>query len=203
MIDTGSSANRLSTLPEDQRIQLIDFLGRYFSRFNSKKKRKLQRLKERCQTIPLGEGAKSSSCLSQRAEDAVSLLDTLFSKAKGLGSEFSCDKLSSQFAAVSQNNNNSDTEEKSRTQIGTTIRGQAKARSLPPKKAVVKQTDPTQEVKNILGGLFKQETIKVDDDQVSELFFIHEKMYVENYYYYYSSFSFVNSRYNCLRVALV
>ncbi|RWW00010.1 hypothetical protein GW17_00037049 [Ensete ventricosum] len=43
-----------STLPEDQRIQLIDFLGRYFSRFNSKKKRKLQRPKERCQTIPLG-----------------------------------------------------------------------------------------------------------------------------------------------------
>ncbi|CAL9057472.1 unnamed protein product [Musa banksii] len=112
----------------------------------------------------------------RRVVEAGSSLDNLFIKAKGLGNDFSWDKLSSQVtAAVSQINNN-DTEDmeekKARTQIAT-VRGLAKARNLPSKKAVVKkppqkpkpkQPDPTPEVKNIFGGLFKQETIYIDDD---------------------------------------
>lgn len=112
----------------------------------------------------------------RRVVEAGSSLDNLFIKAKGLGNDFSWDKLSTQVtAAVSQINNN-DTEDmeekKARTQIAT-VRGQAKARNLPSKKAVVKkppqkpkpkQPDPTPEVKNIFGGLFKQETIYIDDD---------------------------------------
>ncbi|KAF3788191.1 hypothetical protein EJ110_NYTH21330 [Nymphaea thermarum] len=61
-----------------------------------------------------------------------------------------------------------------------TIRGQAKAQTLPPKKTIVKppkqakQPQPPQpklksngqksEVRNVFGGLFKQETIYIDDD---------------------------------------
>ncbi|RWW11860.1 hypothetical protein GW17_00024502 [Ensete ventricosum] len=110
----------------------------------------------------------------QRVAEAGSSLDNLFIKAKGLSNDLSWDKLSSQLtAAVSQINNNNDDDEameekKARTQIAT-VRGQAKARNLPSKKAVVKKPPqkpkPKQpEVKNIFGGLFKQETIYIDDD---------------------------------------
>ncbi|RRT70201.1 hypothetical protein B296_00036663 [Ensete ventricosum] len=108
----------------------------------------------------------------QRVAEAGSSLDNLFIKAKGLSNDLSWDKLSSQLtAAVSQINNNDDEameEKKARTQIAT-VRGQAKARNLPSKKAVVKKPPqkpkPKQpKVKNIFGGLFKQETIYIDDD---------------------------------------
>lgn len=64
-----------------------------------------------------------------------------------------------------------------------TVRGQAKARSLPSLKAVVKnrrppppsrpkvvpkpkakETEPKKETRKVFGGLFKQETIYIDDD---------------------------------------
>lgn len=64
-----------------------------------------------------------------------------------------------------------------------TVRGQAKARSLPSLKAVVKNprppspsrpkvvpkpkakaTEPKKETRKVFGGLFKQETIYIDDD---------------------------------------
>ncbi|XP_026663725.1 protein PLASTID TRANSCRIPTIONALLY ACTIVE 16, chloroplastic [Phoenix dactylifera] len=107
----------------------------------------------------------------ERAEAAGTSLDELLSRAKGFGADFSWGKLSSQVAtAVSQK-----TEDKPKTQIAT-IRGQAKARNLPPQKAVIKQPaqkpKPKQpdgpekkpEVRNVFGGLFKQETIYMDDD---------------------------------------
>lgn len=113
----------------------------------------------------------------QRAAEAGASLDDLFGKAKGFGSDFSWDKLSSQLAAaVAQTSSATDAEEKkpNAAQVAT-VRGQAKARSLPAKKAVVKQSpqkpqvkpkqpDSEPEVKKIFGGLFKQETIYVDDD---------------------------------------
>ncbi|WOL06942.1 protein plastid transcriptionally active 16, chloroplastic [Canna indica] len=113
----------------------------------------------------------------QGAEDAVASFDSLFIKAKGLSTDFSWDKLSSQLAAATALNSTTtaSVEKKTKTQIAT-IRGQTKARTLPPKKAVVKKQPPPQkskpnqqpaaaaEVKNIFGGLFKQETIYVDDD---------------------------------------
>ncbi|KAI0527691.1 hypothetical protein KFK09_003296 [Dendrobium nobile] len=111
-----------------------------------------------------------------RAEAAGSTLEDLISKAKGLGEEFSWKKLSSQIAtAVSPNSS----DEKPQAQIAT-IRGQAKASILPPRKAVLKQLaskpKPKQkqveqegkaskaDVRSVFGGLFKQETIYIDDD---------------------------------------
>lgn len=107
----------------------------------------------------------------EKAEAAGASLDELLSRAKGFGAEFSWEKLSSQIGtAVSQK-----TDDKPKTQIAT-FRGQAKARNLPPQKAVLKQPaqkpkakqpdgpDQKPEVRNVFGGLFKQETIYVDDD---------------------------------------
>ncbi|XP_010920513.1 protein PLASTID TRANSCRIPTIONALLY ACTIVE 16, chloroplastic isoform X2 [Elaeis guineensis] len=107
----------------------------------------------------------------EKVEAAGASLDELLSRAKGFGAEFSWEKLSSQIAtAVAQN-----TDDKPKTQIAT-VRGQAKARNLPPQKAVIKQPaqkskpkqpdgpDQKAEVRNVFGGLFKQETIYVDDD---------------------------------------
>lgn len=120
--------------------------------------------------------ATASKEARQWEEDAGATLDGLLAKAKGLaGGEFSWDKLSSQLAAaVAQTTNGAAEGEIKTTQIAT-VRGQAKARSLPAKKAVVKRPPPPEktktkkpeaspEVKKIFGGLFKQETIYIDDD---------------------------------------
>ncbi|XP_072985064.1 protein PLASTID TRANSCRIPTIONALLY ACTIVE 16, chloroplastic [Typha latifolia] len=112
----------------------------------------------------------------ERAEAAGSSLENILNRAKGFSGDFSWEKLSSQLAtAVAQNTDYSPI-----TQIAT-IRGQAKAQSLPRQKAVIKpspqkpkpskqttpkpkQTNPKPEVKKAFGGLFKQETIYIDDD---------------------------------------
>ncbi|KAK9057593.1 hypothetical protein SSX86_022429 [Deinandra increscens subsp. villosa] len=90
------------------------------------------------------------------------------------GLALSWEKLSSGFASAVKNR----TIELPKVQIAT-VRGQAKARNLSPKPAVVKKpaaarkaAPPVQppkpkqskaEVRNILGGMFQQETIYVDD----------------------------------------
>lgn len=107
----------------------------------------------------------------EKAEAAGASLDELLSRAKGFGAEFAWEKLSSQIStAVSQKTDN-----KPKTQIAS-MRGQAKARNLPPQKAVMKQPaqkpkpeqpngpDRKPEVRKVFGGLFKQEIIYVDDD---------------------------------------
>ncbi|XP_002520516.2 protein PLASTID TRANSCRIPTIONALLY ACTIVE 16, chloroplastic [Ricinus communis] len=115
----------------------------------------------------------------EKAEAAGTSMENLFSKAKDISSGLTWDKLSSQFATAVQTT--------SGTQIAT-VRGQAKARSLPGQKAVVKrptprfpslkqkeetkakpkpkakETESKAEVKKMFGGLFQQETIYVDDD---------------------------------------
>ncbi|XP_027347934.1 protein PLASTID TRANSCRIPTIONALLY ACTIVE 16, chloroplastic [Abrus precatorius] len=113
----------------------------------------------------------------EKAEAAGASVETLLNKAKDFGAGFSWQKLSSQIATSTQKG---DEDEKPKVQLAT-IRGQVKARSLAPNKAVVKQTTPRsggskpkvekpkqegteKEVRNVFGGLFKQETIYVDDD---------------------------------------
>jgi len=98
-------------------------------------------------------------------------------QAKGFGSGFSWQKFSSQVATAIQK---PDEDENPKVQVAT-VRGQAKARSLIPNKAVTKQTTPRnsaskpkeekrkieekpKEVRKVFGGLFKQETIYIDDD---------------------------------------
>ncbi|KAA8549316.1 hypothetical protein F0562_001000 [Nyssa sinensis] len=111
----------------------------------------------------------------EKAAAAGTSVENLLNKAKGIGSGLSWGKFSSQLANIAVQSS----EEKPKVQIAT-VRGQAKARSLLPKKAVVKQppapkrkaepkpkadeTDSKTEVRKFFGGLFQQETIYVDDE---------------------------------------
>lgn len=115
----------------------------------------------------------------EKAEAAGASVEGLLSKARGFSSGLSWEKFSSQMATAVQKPSD---EEKPKVQIAT-VRGQAKARTLPSKKAVVKQPAPKSffpkpketpktkaketektEVRKVFGGLFQQETIYVDDD---------------------------------------
>ncbi|XP_010256830.1 PREDICTED: protein plastid transcriptionally active 16, chloroplastic [Nelumbo nucifera] len=123
----------------------------------------------------------------KKAEAAGTSTESLINRAKSIGSGFSWEKLNTQMATAVQKL--PDEEERPKVQIAT-IRGEAKARKLPAQKAVVKQPTPKlatlkpreeaertpkpkpkpkaaevkPEVRNVFGGLFKQETIYVDDD---------------------------------------
>lgn len=115
----------------------------------------------------------------EKDEAAGPSIEELFTKAKDFGSGFSWDKLSVQLSTTVQKSQEEEKgKEKPKAQIAT-VRGQAKARSLPSLKAIVKpinslkpkeqpkkkgkQTEPA-EVRKVFGGLFSQETIYVDDD---------------------------------------
>ncbi|CAI8616628.1 unnamed protein product [Vicia faba] len=103
-------------------------------------------------------------------------VEDILSKAKDFGAGFSWQKFSSKVATSIQK---PDENEKPKVQVAT-VRGQAKARSLIPKLAVTKQTSPKnsvskpkeekrkaeapKELRKVFGGLFKQETIYIDDD---------------------------------------
>ncbi|KAJ9172397.1 hypothetical protein P3X46_015639 [Hevea brasiliensis] len=113
----------------------------------------------------------------EKAEAAGTSMENLLSRAKDIGAGFSWEKLSSQIATAVQTTNG----EKAKAQIAS-VRGQAKARSLPYQKAVFKgatakfpalkpreepkaeETESKKEVKKLFGGLFQQETIYVDDE---------------------------------------
>jgi hypothetical protein len=114
-----------------------------------------------------------SSAKQQKIEIGPDVAAVLENGLKEFTGKFSWDKLSSQLATAVAQKSEEEQEEKPKAQIAT-IRGLAKARKLPPQKAVVKQTpqrtktQPKQpekkpEVKNVF-GIFKQETIYIDDD---------------------------------------
>ncbi|XP_059660798.1 protein PLASTID TRANSCRIPTIONALLY ACTIVE 16, chloroplastic [Cornus florida] len=134
--------------------------------------------------------ARAATLAEEAEEKAVAAgasVESLLNKAKDLSSGLSWEKFSSQLSEAVQNNKPSD--EKPKVQVAT-VRGQAKARTLPPKKAVIKQpsfsfkppalkpkaepkpkpkpkatqTESTKEVRKLFGGLFEQETIYVDDE---------------------------------------
>lgn len=114
-----------------------------------------------------------------KAEAAGASIEGIFSKAKDIGSGLSWDKLSAQLASSVQIK----PKETPKVQLAT-VRGQAKARTLPSLKASVKQTGtrfgvslkpPKEEPKpkgkqtngekrKVFGGLFTQETIYIDED---------------------------------------
>ncbi|PNX91989.1 protein TIC 55 chloroplastic-like [Trifolium pratense] len=113
----------------------------------------------------------------EKAEAAGPSVDDILNKAKDFSAGFSWQKFSSQVATSIQK---PDEDEEPKVKVAT-VRGQAKARSLIPNKAVTKQTTPKsserkpkeekvkvaekpKEVRKVFGGLFKQETIYVDDD---------------------------------------
>lgn len=115
------------------------------------------------------EGKTSEEAAGSTVNEAQASLENLLSRAKGISTDFSWEKFSTQLAAA----RNSD-EEEPKTLLATT-RGQAKAKKLAPQRAVVKpvgqkvkqaskQPLPKKEVRPVFGGLFKQETIFVDED---------------------------------------
>jgi hypothetical protein len=127
------------------------------------------------------QGAKAASLAEEaqgKAEAAGASVENFLSKETGVSSGFSWEKLSSQISTAVQT-----TSENTKVQLAT-VRGQAKARSLPVQKAVVKQPSPKPralkpkeepkpkaketeskaEVRKVFGGLFQQETIYIDDD---------------------------------------
>lgn len=108
----------------------------------------------------------------QKAEEAGTSVETLLNKAKDLGSGFSWKEFGSQLSTSVKTSDF----ELPKVQIAT-VRGQAKARNLPSQKAVIKSPNPKRkpetkpkpkgqekEARNIFGGMFKQETVYVDDD---------------------------------------
>ncbi|KAI3897745.1 hypothetical protein MKW92_043872 [Papaver armeniacum] len=137
-----------------------------------------KKLTEEVQKLSEQEARASSLAkdAQQKAEAAGASMESFMNKAKGISSGLSWDKLSSQIATAVQNK-----AEDLNTPVAT-VRGQAKARNLPAQKAVVKQSKPKapvasfrqskpkpeqnevkKEERKIFGGLFKQETIYMDD----------------------------------------
>ncbi|KAG6605438.1 Protein PLASTID TRANSCRIPTIONALLY ACTIVE 16, chloroplastic, partial [Cucurbita argyrosperma subsp. sororia] len=142
--------------------------------FSSEQSQKLKKLSEKEPKAPTKPKAEEAPEKTDSA--AGSLVNNFLSKAKGFGSQQPWDKLAFQLPKQPEESN---------VQIAT-VRGQAKARSLPSKKAAVRQAmtnskpsfaakskenskpkakeEAKAEVRKVFGGLFKQETIYVDDD---------------------------------------
>ncbi|ERN08013.1 hypothetical protein AMTRI_Chr08g203370 [Amborella trichopoda] len=129
-----------------------------------------KRLEQEIQKLEVEE-AKAARLVeeaNEKAQAAGSSVEGLLNRAKTLGGDFSWAKLSSQISTTISKNKPE--QEEPKVQIAT-LRGQAKARALTPRKAVInqtrskaKKTEPKPEVRKVFGGLFKQETIYVDDD---------------------------------------
>ncbi|KAJ6691822.1 PROTEIN PLASTID TRANSCRIPTIONALLY ACTIVE 16 CHLOROPLASTIC [Salix purpurea] len=128
------------------------------------------------------EEAKASSLAEEaqeKAESAGASVENFLSKAKEVGSGVLLGKNSAPRFQLRLKT----ASEKPKVQLAT-VRGQAKARSLPVQKAVVnrpspkpralrpeeepklkaKETESKAEVRKLFGGLFQQETIYIDDD---------------------------------------
>lgn len=151
-----------------------------------------KKVREEARKLSEKEGAAAANLAEEaleKAEAAGISMGSIFNKAKDFGSGLSLEKFGSQIASAVQK-----PAEDPEVQIAT-VRGQAKARSLPSMKAVVKkaapmgsgtvmfgskppapkpkpkpkpkiteQKEPKKEVRKVFGGLFKQETIYIDDD---------------------------------------
>ncbi|KAK1394226.1 hypothetical protein POM88_013282 [Heracleum sosnowskyi] len=131
------------------------------------------KLKEEAKVVASQE-AQADNLAAKAQERASASVESLFAKAKDMGSTFSWDKLSSQLATAAQNVN-----EEPKVELAT-VRGQARAQKLASKKAVMKKAPVSKrkeapkpkakeaesdvQVRNVFGGLFKQETIYIDDD---------------------------------------
>lgn len=118
-----------------------------------------------------GKKTPSEEATASAVNEAQASLENLLTRAKGLSTDFSWEKFSTQLAGATARNSD---EEEPKAQIAT-VRGQEKAKKLAPQRAVVKpaaqkmkpapkQPDSKPEVRPVFGGLFKQETIFVDED---------------------------------------
>lgn len=117
---------------------------------------------------PLEDAAATASPVNE----AQASLENLFSIPKVISTDFFWEKFSTQLAEVTTPRTSLEKEPKAQM---ATVRGQEKAKKLAPQIAIVKpaaqkvkpqlkQPDPKPEVRPVFGGLFKQETVYVDDD---------------------------------------
>lgn len=177
----AAAASSVAEESQKQEPDQVAFFNTFLNKakdFSSEQSQKLKKLSEKEPQTPSKAKAKAEAEEApEKADNASSLVNNFFSKAKGFGSAQSWDKLAFQLPKPAEESN---------VQIAT-VRGQAKARSLPSKKAAVRQAAQTNskpslavkskenskpkakeetkaEVRKVFGGLFKQETIYVDDD---------------------------------------
>ncbi|XAR60648.1 hypothetical protein NMG60_11034105 [Bertholletia excelsa] len=145
----------------------------------AKKLEEVKKLEEQgAQAANLAKEAQAKAA----AAAAGASVESFLGKAKEISSGLSWEKLSSQLTASVQK-----PEEKPKVQLAT-VRGQAKARTLPSLKAAIKpkapvnkpkasppklrdppkpiatQTESKPETRKLFGGIFQQETIYIDDD---------------------------------------
>ncbi|KAF8701434.1 hypothetical protein HU200_033599 [Digitaria exilis] len=117
---------------------------------------------------PAEEEAPAEEAAASAINGAQASLENLLR----ISTDFSWGKFSTQLAQATTPGTSSEKEPKA--QIAT-VRGQAKAKKLAPQRAVVKpaaqkvkpqqkQPETKPEVRPVFGGLFKQETVYVDDD---------------------------------------
>ncbi|KAJ1256305.1 hypothetical protein BS78_02G153300 [Paspalum vaginatum] len=118
------------------------------------------------------EAAASGSEVVNGAQASLENLLSIATDMSGTGLSW-WEKFSTQLAEVTTTQTSTE-EKEPKAQIAT-VRGQAKAKKLAPQRAVVKpaaqkvkpqpkQPDAKPEVRPVFGGLFKQETVYVDDD---------------------------------------
>ncbi|EEE63110.1 hypothetical protein OsJ_17918 [Oryza sativa Japonica Group] len=160
----------LLAIPEDsRRKEYQDAVAKAQAEEETRASQRTRQAEEDTTTVKAG-GKKTPSD-EAAASEAQASLENLLSRAKGFGTDFSWEKLSTQLAGVATQDSD---EVEPKAQIAT-VRGQAKAKKLAPQRAVVKpaaqKTRPTPkqpeskpDVRPVFGGLFKQETIFVDED---------------------------------------
>ncbi|WJX51888.1 Protein PLASTID TRANSCRIPTIONALLY ACTIVE 16, chloroplastic [Trifolium repens] len=175
-----------STIPEDGRRKvyaetLEKAKAEEEERVAAEKAREeAETIKKEEEVIKLSKKGAQASNVAKEAKEKVEAagpsVDDILNKAKDFSSGFSWQKFSLQVVTIPK----PDEDEEPKVKVAT-VRGQAKARSLSPNKVVTKQTTPKssqskpkeekvkvaekpKEVRKVFGGLFKQETIYVDDD---------------------------------------
>uniref|UniRef100_A0A2N9ISW5 NAD(P)-binding domain-containing protein n=1 Tax=Fagus sylvatica TaxID=28930 RepID=A0A2N9ISW5_FAGSY len=167
-------AESLAKVKAEEEARVAAEKAREAAEATKKLEQEVQKLSEQeARAVSLAEDAQ------EKADAAGASVEILLNKAKDFGSGLSWEKFSSQLTTAVQK-----PEEKPKVQIAT-VRGQAKARSLPSMKAVVKppslsfpsfkpkeepkprpkgkQAEEKKEVRKVFGGLFTQETVYIDE----------------------------------------
>ncbi|XP_073143903.1 protein PLASTID TRANSCRIPTIONALLY ACTIVE 16, chloroplastic [Henckelia pumila] len=182
--DASASANAISELfravPEDGRRKAYAE-AREKAKLEEEATKATEQAAEAAKKLKEETSSAANKALKSEEPDAGPSVENIFDKAKYTTSGFNWEKFSSQLKIAAQKPE----EVEPKVQVAT-VRGQAKARSLPSLKAVVKSSParqpppppkskvpvkakaktpapPPAETRKFFGGLFSQETIYVDD----------------------------------------
>ncbi|GER35474.1 plastid transcriptionally active 16 [Striga asiatica] len=164
-------AEVLSTIPEDnRRMEYAEALAKAKAEEEANKASEQAEAEKNLEEQEFRASSLATEAQKKVQSAAEASVESFLSRAKGVTSSW--ENLSLQLKSAVQKTANGP-EPKVRV---ATVRGQAKARSLPSVKAVVKKPslkskdvskqkdNKTTETRKVFGGLFKQETIYIDDD---------------------------------------